>query len=83
MLETEVAHLQECVDLSEANAEAANMELVKEKSKVESLQHELSEQMNMFNIKVVLIWLVITEGLAMGDMDSLEPINFLVEGSQV
>lgn len=60
MLETEVAHLQECVDLSEANAEAANMELVKEKSKVESLQHELSEQMNMFNIKVVLIWLVIT-----------------------
>jgi len=53
MLEKEVAHLQECVDLSEANAEAANMELVKETAKVESLQHELNEQMNMFNIKVV------------------------------
>lgn len=52
MLEKEVAHLQECVDLSEANAEAANMELVKETAKVESLQHELNEQMNMFNIKL-------------------------------
>ena len=52
MLEKEVAHLQDCVDLSEANAEAAHMELVKEKAKVESLQHELNDQMIMFNMKL-------------------------------
>jgi hypothetical protein len=52
MLENEVGHLQETVELSEANAEAAHMELVKEKAKVESLQHELLDQMFMFNIKI-------------------------------
>ena len=52
MLEEEVLNLQETVELSEANAEAAQMELVKEKAKVDSLQHELNDQMCMFNIKL-------------------------------
>ena len=50
--EKEVAHLQDCVELSEANAEAAHIELVKEKAKVESLQHELNEQMSIFSLKL-------------------------------
>ena len=37
-LEKEVAELHECVEISEATAEAAQMELVKEKAKSESLQ---------------------------------------------
>ena len=37
-LEKEVAELHECVEVSEATAEAAQMELVKEKAKSESLQ---------------------------------------------
>ena len=37
--------------MSEANAEAAHNDLVKEKAKVESLQHELKEQMIMFSLK--------------------------------
>ena len=37
-LEKEVSELHECVEVSEATAEAAQMELVKEKAKSESLQ---------------------------------------------
>ena len=51
MLEKEMADLQDCVEVSEANAEAAHVELVKEKAKVESLQHELKEQMLLFSLK--------------------------------
>ena len=51
MLENQVVSLQECVEESEVNAESAQMELVKEKAKVESLQYELNEQIRLFALK--------------------------------
>ena len=51
MLEKEVESLQECVEESEVNAEAAKLELAKEKAKVESLQYELNEQIRLFALK--------------------------------
>lgn len=51
LLEKEVCHLQECVELSEANAEASHIELEKEKAKVESLQFQLKEQLSIFKTK--------------------------------
>ena len=51
MLENQVVSLQECVEESEVNVESAQMELVKEKAKVESLQYELNEQIRLFALK--------------------------------
>ena len=53
-LEREVATLQECIDVSEANAEAAHIELVKEKAKSQTLQHELEQQLKIFQQKFEL-----------------------------